>query len=83
MNMSIDKEFHEMKRTLTRAAFDNFASIAKENGFCFERTGGRSPRYELFSNERALGTAAEYDTLDEAHADIWEIKNGGNPLTIE
>lgn len=66
--------------TKLKMRFNDLREVAKAHGFVFERT---NRGYELFSNERALGVTAEYDTLDEALPDMTIIAEGGNPLAIE
>jgi hypothetical protein len=65
-----------------RYTFRQFARIAKKHGFAFEPCDNPAiGRYDLFSNEKAPGVTATYETLEEASGDIAVIAGGGNPLT--
>jgi hypothetical protein len=63
---------------MPRYTLAQFARIAKQHGFAFEKMSHR--RYDLFSNERAPGITASYETLEEAAGDIGTLAAGGNPL---
>lgn len=62
-----------------RLTYNWLRSVAETKGFVFEK--GDNSKYQLWSNEFALGVIADYQTLEEAWSDIYDLQEGRNPLS--